>query len=107
MISFKEYLSEGISNNMRLISKIKKSGVVKSGSMAKDAPKPKKFEEETDPELTNLRRHQKWHPDRYDGLKKKGLHHHQIQKVWDDEVQAEIEAAKMNSDRSAGKAAKK
>jgi len=36
-------LDEGISNNMRLISKIKNSGVVKSGSMSKDTkPAPKK-----------------------------------------------------------------
>ena len=36
-------LDEGISNNMCLISKIKNSGVVKSGSMSKDTkPAPKK-----------------------------------------------------------------
>lgn len=40
---YKEDLDEAISNNMRLINKIKKSGVVKSGSMSKD-PAPKKEE---------------------------------------------------------------
>jgi len=41
-------LDEGISNNMRLISKIKKSGVVKSGSMSKDGSKPEPKKEELD-----------------------------------------------------------
>lgn len=107
MISFKQFVSEGISNNMRLISKIKKSGVVKSGSMSKDKPEPKKVSEGSDTEMTNLRRHTKWDTDRYDGLKKSGMQHHQIQTVWDDEVQAEIEAAKMNADKSVGKKTKK
>ena len=38
-----EEMKEAVSNNMRLISKIKNSGVVKTGSMAKDTkPAPKK-----------------------------------------------------------------
>ena len=82
-------------------------GMDMSKKMAIATSQAKKVAEGADTELTNLRRHTKWSSDRYDGMKKSGMHHHQIQKVWDDEVQAEIETAKMNRDNSAGKKAKK
>lgn len=59
--------------------------------------------EELKSDMVNLRRHTKWDTARYEAMKQKGAQHHQIQKVWDDEVEAERTAAQMSTDKSAGK----